>query len=192
MAKTLDFAETSPGKWGLIEKPKGEVYRGPSGRSEPDHLRKAEKKLGFVAFYVLGEQNTNNIRVGTATDLQNIFQQAQTWNCRNIVVHGVMWARTRIYANNLEAAVERQLGPYNIRGKWFEMNPEMVINTVELCAGNIRAQIFNDRRRYELYESDIENERKQKGLLNRARPMLAAPKRTAEIIPMPSAERTRR
>lgn len=185
---SIDPRLTVPGQWLLLTKPKSAAYRGPSGRSDPSLLRKAEARAGFVAVYVVGERGGNQVRIGTATNPIDVFKTAQQWNWREIDVYGVLWAPDGITASNLKRSVERELSPFLIRGSWYELDPQMVINTVVTCAVVMGAKIFNDKKRYEIYERDIAEAVAKRALLTKQK-AAPAPRPTGRIIPF---EKTRR
>lgn len=192
MSHKLQASAPPSGGWLLLQKPKAVAYRGPSGKTDPALLRKAELRQGYVALCVVGEVEngdcTGKLRVFTATNPADVFKTAQMHNWREIEVHGVLWTPGKIEADKLRAMVDRELKPFHIRGSWYELDPQMIINTIVTCALELRADLFNDQKRYENYERLIADEMKKRAMLQKAKtaPM---PRPSARIYPF---ERTRR
>lgn len=156
--------------WNLIAKPRAAAFRGVSGKIDPALLMKAEARKGYVAVYVVGERGGNQVRIGIAANPAEVFKTAQQWNWREIDVHGVLWTPGKRWAEDLKKAVERELSRYLIRGSWYEMEPQMVINTVVVCAQQIKAEafeLFNDETRYLKYEAEIEEAIRKRNLSQR-------------------------
>ena len=162
--------------WHLIAKPKASAFRGVSGKYDPGLIAKFEARLGYVAVCVVGETageygaDGQQNRVLVATDPAGNFKTSQQHNCRNLVVHAVLWTPGKRWAEDLKKGVERELSPYLIRGSWYELEPQMIINTVIVCAQEIKAdafELFNDHQRYLKYESEIEESIRRRPLLHK-------------------------
>lgn len=149
--------------------------------------------MGFVAVCVYGEcENgvpTNKVRVCIAQDPEDIFKIADMHNCREIVVHGVLWTPGKIFAEDLKRAVVAELLPYNMKGTWYELGHEYIVNTVAVCAQKMKVEIFNDHERYRRYEDAIARDLKKRQLPSKAReaavqiPVATKPRAMAEVLP---------
>lgn len=160
-------------KWLLIQKPKAVAYRGPSGKSDPALLDRAEKREGFVCIYVIGElengKMTGKVRIGTAADPVGIFKTSQQHNWREIIVHGVMWTPGKIWADKVKTATEAELEDQLIRGSWYEIDPATICSVILVVAKQIKAELFTDLKRYQIYEEKVAQAIAQRGLLRRGR-----------------------
>jgi hypothetical protein len=143
-----------------------------------DRLARAAARSGHVAVYVVGEHGGNQIRIGTAANPYDVFRTAQQWNWRQIDVHGVLWTPGKLFAEKIKKRAEDELGPYHLRGAWFDLDPQMVISTIVSCAIEEKAELFNDKERYQRLQDDIARAIEKRATLKRA---TARP--VAEVLP---------
>lgn len=173
---------SSNSDWRLLTRARSAGYQGPSGKTDPRLLEKAEKRKGYKAVYIIGlsyrdsGKPNNDIRIGTATNPPEIFKTAQQFNPDNVVVHAVCWTPGHIWADSLKKRLEKELSPFMIRGSWYDLDPQMVVGTLVACAHEMKVDLFNDHERYVRYEKDIADSIKRRPLLaNAAMPSIVTP-----------------
>ncbi len=134
-------------------------------------MMRAEAVKGFVCVYVIGVviNGKDEIRIGTAASPVDIFKTAQQWNSREVIVHAVIWTPAKLFADMLKKDVEAELESYCIRGSWYHLDPETIKNVVLTSARRLKIEIFNDYKRFQIYEDDVNAAIAKNGLLQKAR-----------------------
>lgn len=131
---------------------------------------KAEQVLGLCAVWCVGPVDgvwrhgdndpRHPVTFGTTTDPDAILKQARVWNWEVVDLLAVVWTASRQNAravcDEIDDILETEACP--IRGRWYDMTPDVAEMTIRMAADAVGVAIFDDATRKEKLRQQVRRE----------------------------------